>query len=339
MSIIFSAIVVLTMLVAGCAPPTDSTSDETATLLSLQKVDDYPLYTMQYYGAYDTATSQALAAPEQPADRLVDLNPIPAAPAWACSLFAALGDPSNLLYGRNFDWQFSPALLLFTDPPDGYASVSMVDIAYFGFSGEKSKNLLELPISELQALMRTVQFPFDGMNEHGLAVGMAAVPPGGMRSDPAKETIGSLGVIRQMLDHAKNVDEAVAVLQSYNIDFEGGPPVHYLLADRSGQAVLVEFFRGQIEITPNEGPWHQATNFIRAAAGASAEGSCWRHDLLSQGLSENEGLLSTKKAMDMLQSVSQASTQWSIVYGMSTGKITVSIGRGYENVHTFQLNP
>jgi hypothetical protein len=41
--------------------------------------------------------------------------------------FAAIGDEEQNLYGRNFDWQFSPAVLLFTDPPDGtprYRSIS-----------------------------------------------------------------------------------------------------------------------------------------------------------------------------------------------------------------------
>jgi len=34
--------------------------------------------------------------------------------AWACSLFAGLGDVEQRLYGRNFDWDHSPAVLLFT---------------------------------------------------------------------------------------------------------------------------------------------------------------------------------------------------------------------------------
>ena len=41
-----------------------------------------------------------------------------------------------MLLGRNFDWYEHPALILFTDPPDGYASVSMVDISYLGVKGD-----------------------------------------------------------------------------------------------------------------------------------------------------------------------------------------------------------
>jgi hypothetical protein len=214
----------------------------------------------------------------------------------------------------------------------------MVDIAYFGFEGAKAGTITDLPLSERRALLYTPFWPFDGMNECGLAVGMAAVPPGDMRPDPNKETVGSLGVIRQMLDHASNAEEALAILQSYNIDFEGGPPLHYLIADTSGSSVLVEFYQGEMVVIPNETPWHQATNFLRASAGESAEGECWRYDKISQRLTETEGQLTVQEALDLLADVSQGSTQWSVVYGMSSGDVNVVMGQKYDAVHTFPLS-
>jgi len=41
--------------------------------------------------------------------------------------------------------------------------------------------------------------------------------------------------------------------------------------------------------------------------------------------------------MVLLEEVSQQNTIWSIVYGMSSGKITVSMSRNYETVHRFTL--
>ncbi len=80
------------------------------TLNSLEQVDDYPLYTMRFVGPYQRAT-----------DAVADEAALGAKlPAWGCALFATFADAENGLYGRNFDWQYSPALLLFTDPPDGY---------------------------------------------------------------------------------------------------------------------------------------------------------------------------------------------------------------------------
>jgi len=293
---------------------------------------------MHYYGPYNQRVSST-----EGVTWLVSANPLnPSLMAllspWACSLFTALGDADNMLYGRNFDWEYSPAVLLFTDSPDGYASVSMVDIAYLGFGGTRASTLTDLPLVERRGLLDAPFMPFDGMNEHGLVVGMAAVPPGQMRPDPDKETIGSLMVIRKMLDHASNVDEAVAILQSYNIDMQGGPPIHYLIAAPSGRSVLVEFYQGEMAVIPNETPWHPATNFLRASAGESAEGRCWRYDRISQRLAEAEGRITAQDAMDLLAQVSQAGTQWSILYGISTGDVNVTMGRQYDALHTFHLD-
>jgi len=52
-------------------------------------------------------------------------------PSFACSCFYANGN--RPIFGRNFDWYENPSLLLFTDPPGGYQSVSMVDISYLGY--------------------------------------------------------------------------------------------------------------------------------------------------------------------------------------------------------------
>jgi hypothetical protein len=308
------------------APPT-AVDQEEVTLGSLQKLDDHPLYTMRYQGAYE---HRAPLDATKPAEEVGNVRRPGLQPAWSCSLFAALGDPGNPLYGRNFDWEHSPALLLFTDPPDGYASVSMVDMAYLGFSQEALSRLTELPLDERRPLLRAPLMPFDGMNEHGLAVGMAAVPPGGVPPDPAKETVGSLEVIREMLDHARTVEDAVAILQGYNIAFGGGPPLHYLIAEPAGQSALVELYQGELVIIHNTEPWHLATNFLVASIqNGSPEESYWRYDLISEELVGQAGRLAQGAALDLLSSVSQPNTQWSIVYGMSSGEITVAMGRRF----------
>ena len=318
----------------------DGLSDEeVATLSSLKQVDDYPLYTMHYHGAYNQRISSVESVEWLGSADLPSPNLTASSPAWACSLFAALSDVDNMLYGRNFDWEYSPAVLLFTDPADGYASVSMVDIAYLGFGGARAGTVIDLPLIKRRALLSAPSWPFDGMNEHGLTVGMAAVPPGHMRPDSDKETISSLMVIRKVLDHASNVDEAVTILQSYNINMQGGPPLHYLIADASGRAVLLEFYQGETIIIPNETPWHQATNFLRAAAGEIAEGKYWRYDRIYRQLTKAKGRITAKDAMDLLEDVSQWGTQWSVVYGMSTGDVSVAMGQQYGNVHIFHLSP
>jgi putative intracellular protease/amidase len=305
--------------------PADSFSEqERATLNSLEKVADFPLYTMHYYGS-TAATSAGTPLAQATLPR-----------TWACLLFAALGG-ADKFYGRNFDWVDSPALLLFNHPTNGYASVSMVDLAYLEF-GDKVDQLTELPLVERRALLEAPALPFDGMNERGLVVGMAAVPDGNVPPDPNKETIDSLQAIRKMLDQAATVDEAVAIMQRYNIEWGNGPALHYLIADRSGRAALVEFYQGELRVIPTDKPWHLATNFLRSAVAGNATGQCPRYDKIDQRLSTTEGKLTAQAAMSLLGDVSQGNTQWSIVYGLSTGAVTVTLGRQYDQIYTFYLD-
>lgn len=316
--------------VSSIQPTVEATlsEQEVATLNSLEKVDDFPLYTMHYYGSSEPGLS-SLVVPQESANAQ---RPV----AWACSLFAALGG-ADKFYGRNFDWVDSPALLLFTHPTNGYASVSMVDLAYLGF-GDKVNRLTELPLDQRQALLNAPALPFDGMNERGLVVGMAAVPDGNARPDPGKETTDSLQVIRKMLDQAGTVDEAVAVLQRYNIDWGSGPALHYLIADRSGHSGLVEFYQRKLHIILTDKPWHLATNFLLSSVDNSPTGQCSRYDKIDQRLSTVAGSIDAAEALRLLRDVSQANTQWSIVYGLSTGEVIVTMGRVYSCTHTFQID-
>ena len=319
--------------------------DEIATLTSLEQLDDFPLYTMRYVGIYPSpiTTANTNLHSAETAD-LLPLNACQA--AWGCSLFATLGDPGGRLYGRNFDWRFSPALLLFTDPPDGYASVSMVDIEYLGFGEGRAENLTGSPLDDLRALLDAPALPFDGMNEQGLAIGMAAVPPGEMRPDPNKKTTDQLGIMREILDHAGTVDEAVDILGSYNVDM-GSVPVHYLVASAAGDSALVEFYQGKMVVFRNEDPWQLATNFLLASTGGHAQGQCPRYDRISQRLQETGGRLSIQDALSLLAGVSQggpqaqSSTQWSVVYDMTAGDVHIVMGQKYgEELHTLHLrNP
>jgi hypothetical protein len=310
------------------APPTENLAglspDEITTLRSLEKLDEYPFYRMHYAGDYEYPQIGS-TWPEE-----VD---------FACSLFASMGTGGDIYYGRNFDWSISPALLLFTDPPDGYASVSMVDLEFLGIDPEDSKNLTELPLLERTALLSAPSMPFDGMNEYGLTIGMAALPEDYQDHapyDPSKPTIGSIGIIRQVLDHARNIDEAVVLFRQYNLDFRGGPLIHYLVADPSGKAVLIEFYQKEMILLPNKEPWHMATNHFRCIA--MGDGGCPRYHTIEEQLSAVNGQLDAESAMQLLKDVSQDMTQWSAVYDMNNGEINVVVGGEYENIYSFRLN-
>ncbi len=224
-------VLALVVVFAGWFVFLDRAANPARNLQAIECVDDHPLYVMHLYGDY--GFKEFLKKGIQPGSS--SSVSTPAAP-WACTVFGALNAEGDKLLGRNFDWDNHPALLLFTDSPDGYASISMVDIFYLGFTGQGG-----IPIAERERLREAAYMPFDGMNEKGLAVGMMAVPSVKPDHDPGKVTLSSLNLIRLLLDYAQNLDEALALLQNYNVDFGGGPTIHYLIADKSGHSAIVEY--------------------------------------------------------------------------------------------------
>jgi len=299
------------------------------SLLTFCQVDGSPLYVMHLYGDYhfdDWLTTGTRANTTLP------LVPLPAAECWACTGFSAFGRPGQAILGRNFDWTNRLTLLLFTHPPHGYDSVSMVDVSYLGFDTDKPS------WSDRLRLLDAPYWPFDGMNERGLAVGMMAIPSAQATNDSSKVTIDSLSAIRLMLDKAQSVDEALSLLGGYNIDWGSGPPLHYLIADSHGDSAVVEFVDGEMKVLRSEQPWQVATNFVLSFhSSESAMLQCDRYATASTTLEQAQGRVSQEEAMALLADVSQPSTMWSVVYDMESGQIAVATGHNYGQVHHFKL--
>jgi len=296
---------------------TRSGAQAEAALATLRQVDDHPLFEMTDRG---------------PAPRLVPGSPAATPPAgrsgYACTVFYAGG-----LMGRNFDWDHSPALVLRSYPTDGYASISLVDLSYLGI---RSASDVSDPARRPE-LLRAAALPFDGVNEHGLAVGMAADEAGRTEVRPGRPVVGSLAVIRLALDKARTVAEAVAIFESYTVDFSGGPPLHYLIADAAGSAVVVEYVDGDLKVLPREKPWHLMTNFPLAVTDDEGRQADRRYRTGSAALEAAGGRLDEAAALALLSRVRQGHTQWSLVYDLAAVSAAVVTGQKYDRVHRLAL--
>jgi predicted choloylglycine hydrolase len=293
------------------------------TMASLEKVDDFPLYTMRFHGDYffdyfaEHGTEWGLYR------KIYEkVNPD------ACTSLAALNPQGELVFGRNLDWEHKASLLLYTEPPNGYASVSMVDLYYLGFEG-----MQEIPWSKRFVLLGSPYATIDGMNECGVAIAQNAVPKRNTPKDPNKPTLLNSQIIRLVLDHAKDVDEALTLIQQYNVDF-ANVCVHFHIADASGKSAIVEYIDGGVSIVCDGNLWQVSTNYLFSEP---QQPDCWRYKTASQALAEAQGSISQDEAMSLLKDTSQDTTVWSVVYNLGTGQIHLVMGRNYDRIHTFNL--
>ena len=235
---------------------------ELSTLNTLSRVeDDVNLFTMEYKADY--ALDEFLKTGASTDAELVDfivrqmLKGIPLnfdLPNLGCSTFAAQLTDGTPIFGRNFDMYDSPALFVTTRPKDGYASISMVNLAYIGYNSESLPTSLTKSIMTLAAPYA----PLDGVNEKGLAVGVLQIKttPTNQRTD--KVDITTTSAIRLLLDHAATVEEAVELLSQYDMHASAGSCYHFHIADAKGGSVIVEYIDDEMSVVQGDA----ATNFL-----------------------------------------------------------------------------
>ncbi|WP_158566986.1 carcinine hydrolase/isopenicillin-N N-acyltransferase family protein [Actinomadura craniellae] len=329
-----AVVLALALVAAGVAlwRPADSragggtplTADERRSLATLRVIDAaHPLLEMTLYSPYD-ATRPVVAAPAP-------------GPPLACSLFLAARGPRGPVFGRNFDWITSPALLLKTPSGRGPASLSLVDISYLGIDRLEADRVMREPALQ-RKLLQAGSLPFDGMNEHGLVVGMAQIPDTRPARTPGLPTVGSVRIQRLVLDQARTVEEAIAVFGRYNVEFAPGEPsLHYLVADASGRSAVLEFVDGRLKVLRGGDSWHGMVNFVLSGAGDDVKRSDERYSAIVGRMRATGGSLDPDGAMDLLAEVAQRNTRWSAVYELHHGTVHVSLGRNYTRRHTFRL--
>ncbi|SFJ63450.1 linear amide C-N hydrolase [Planctomicrobium piriforme] len=102
----------------------------------------------------------------------------------------------------------------------------------------------------------------DGMNEHGLAVGLFYLPGFAEYQpyDPAQasKSIGPGDVAQYLLTTCRTIAEVEAALKGVFVvptmepTLGFPPPVHYLITEPTGKQIAVEYVKGQLHIHPAE---------------------------------------------------------------------------------------
>lgn len=259
-------------------------------------------------------------------------------PRFGCSSLAVKNPEGDALFGRNFDWKESQAMVVTNKPENGYSSISTVNM---DFLGSVDSVLRKLP--EKATTIAALYAPVDGMNEKGLCVAVLMIEDSdAINQQTEKADITTTTAVRLLLNKAANVEEAISLLKQYDLHSSMGLMVHFALADSQGRSVIVEYVNNEMIVT--ETP--VATNFYLSEGeknGIGSEQSHTRYEILMEQL-EKTPVMSMAKVRDALDSVSKdnfgefESTEWSIVYNQLTREIRYYHREDYKTSYIFMLD-
>lgn len=305
------------------------------TISSLQKLtdyDDYNLYRMDVKYDYDldAVIDSGITDNQSMLNAIIGealpLLPIRMeAPDFGCSAFTATDTDGHILMGRNYDFKLdTSALLVYCTPKNGYKSVA------FAALDNVSANV---PDESIKTKLSCLAAPFiclDGMNEKGVSIAVLTLDSKPTHQDTGKPVIATPLVIRLVLDRAATTQEAVDLLQQYDMFASSGRDYHFYITDAGGDGRIVEYDCDSPDRTMTVTPVRTVTNFYemyRDKVEPDQHNGIYGHgkerwDRIEAVLDAGEGSLTRADAWKALQAASQlpspedvtSNTQWSIVY-------------------------
>ena len=256
---------------------------------------------------------------------------------FGCSTLSVQRRDGGYFFGRNFDWNTCSALIVSSRPAQGYASISTVNLDFIKAGGV---DISGLPDSAQASI--ALYAPLDGMNEKGLAVSVNMIQDSDtIEQNTDKPDITTTTAIRLLLNRAADVEEAIFLLEQYDMHASMGMMVHFAIADADGRSVAVEYVNNEMTVTDTQ----IVTNFYIAQGekyGIGTSQSHLRYDILHEALNA-EGVMNAEEVRNALDSVSKdnfgefESTEWSIVMNQETKEMTYYHRENYDTGYTFRI--
>ena len=340
---VLSAVQIKTVPVADRFIPVEPVDtpkeDENPVLQTLQSLKkNGAFYTMYYYADYSEIVKKADSWEywQQHKNKIPD--------SFKCSIFYNCENPKQPLFGRNFDNIPCDLLVGFYRPKKGYASITLTRLSDLGF--KTGTDITALDVSERTGLLAAPFLVSDGMNEQGLAVGVASVNQQKVTIDKNKKNIHISAFCRNILDFAGGVEQAIEMVRLYNIydDKEGGYTVahHLLVADSSGRSAILECVNGRFEAQPSKQGREIVTNspLINVPEPTRQE-QCRRYELLSNNFNDAGKEKNWQWAMSSLRDVAYtgnpAISCWSAVYNLENKSLYIVLKLQYHRVYRLRI--
>ena len=278
-----------------------------------------------------------------------------------CTSFQAVkAGEDGFWYGRNYDYYKNPTMVTISRPKKGYASIAVSDMSHFGYSLEK------LPEKALQKLscLAAVYAPVDGINEAGLCTSIMAIPKQASQQDTPAHDVGTSIIMRLWLDRCATVQEALDLAKTLDIrhDATVGSGYHYMIADATGDAAVLEFdkengWKSMVVRKSSDKNYMLVTNHLLSdkyyttepdpAVGNPHSKSWWRYETVTEYLDQHNGVLTLDEMQECLALVhwkdlvwengTVEDTQFSNVYDQKAITLDLRNWNDYDTTVHFEL--
>ena len=330
------------------------------TIGSIEKLTDYEdgynLYSMDI--KYDYSIEDIINYGIKDDQTMIDailkesLPLIPAkinVPDYGCTSFTLTDTDGDVHMGRNYDFRKdTSAMMVYCTPKDGYKSVA------FAALDNISANV---PDESMAKKLATLTAPFiclDGMNEKGVSISVLTLDSEPVRQNTGKPVIATTLAIRLVLDKAATTEEAVELLNSYDMFSSSGRDYHFYITDASGDGRVVEYDPESEDRNLIATSTEAVTNFFirhkdkvlpNQKNGIYGHGR-ERYDVVMKVLGEEKGNYTNATVWEAMKVAAQnpdpeaitSNTQWSVSYNNTDLTAEIAIRRNWEDVTQFEIN-
>lgn len=270
------------------------------------------------------------------------------APNFGCSAFTAEEADGTVRMGRNYDFKNdTSAMMVHCKPKDGYESIGFaaLDNIYANQPEESMKKKLACVTAPFICL--------DGINEKGVSIAVLTLDSEPVFQNRGKEVIGTTLAIRLVLDQAATTEEAIKLLDNYDMFATSGRDYHFYITDATGDGRVVEYDCEDENRNMKVTKINAITNFYGAYIdrvepnqknGIYGHGK-ERYDSIVDVLNAAEGNQTEATVWEALKAAAQdpnpeditSNTQWSIVYNNTDKNAKIAIRRKWNQVEEFDI--
>lgn len=160
-------------------------------------------------------------------------------PAAGCTCFTAATEDGDRIMARNYDFKRTNTAIVFTEAKgDRHATISSVDLQFISVKPESDLS----PFMNKVLCLAAPYVPMDGMNDAGVSCGiLMSYQEGSTQQNTDKPDLIASAMVRLVLDYADDLDEAIELIQQYDMHDTLGTSFHYFLADASGRSAILEY--------------------------------------------------------------------------------------------------